>query len=104
MEQKPKQIQVVELVRTLFEYIHGNMGLLKFSVDSLQPDNGHGTDSDKWKVVCSFYKTLGSSQPTMYEVDVDLKTKTVSMKAIKGEVANEPEEKKVFRMVESNAP
>lgn len=89
MESKPKQIQAIELVRTLFEFIHGDLGLLRFSVDKLEPENGE--DSDKWEVVCSFYKTLSSQQPTVYDAKVNLKDKTVKFKAIKGEV---PEDKK----------
>ena len=33
-EEKPKQIRAIELVRNLFEAIHGNLGLLKFSLEN----------------------------------------------------------------------
>ena len=32
-ENKPKQIQAIDLVKELFEHIHGNLGLLRFSVE-----------------------------------------------------------------------
>lgn len=99
-QEKPKQIQAVELVRGLFEYIHGNLGLLRFSVDKLEPNNGHGEESDKWIVVCSFYKTLSSQQPTVYNAEVDLKENTVSFEAVKGDVAEDEKVKKSFKIVE----
>lgn len=79
-EEKPKQIQAVELVKTLFEYIQGNLGLLRFSIDTLEPINGKGqTESDKWRVVCSFYETLSSQSPTIYDAEVNLVDKTVKV-------------------------
>jgi hypothetical protein len=99
MENKPKQIRAVELVRDLFEYIHGNLGLLRFSIEELKPNNGHGTESDKWVVVCSFYKTLSSQQPTVYKTEVDLTSGTVTIEQIKGEDKT-PEPKKVYRIQE----
>ena len=88
-EKKPKQIMAIELVKGLFESIHGNLGLLRFSLEKLEPDNGHGKDSDKWIVVCSFYKTLSSQEPTVYQADVDLKKNLVSIRAIKGDTNGE---------------
>jgi hypothetical protein len=79
-EEKPKQIQAVELVKSLFEYIQGNLGLMRFSIDILEPINGKDqTESDKWKVVCSFYETLSSQGPTVYEAEVNLTDKTVKV-------------------------
>lgn len=95
---KTKQIRAVELVKSLFESIHGNLGLLKFSLEKLEPNNGHGENSDKWLVICSFYKTLSSQEPTVYQADVDLKENLVSVKAIKGETDGETPKK--YRLVE----
>ncbi|MEI8364481.1 MAG: hypothetical protein WCF78_03425 [archaeon] len=53
-----KQIQAVDLVKSLFESIHGNLGLLKFSLEELKPINGDGDNSERWVVICSFYKKL----------------------------------------------
>lgn len=93
-----KQIRAIELVKSLFESIHGNLGLLKFSLEKLKPNNGDGENSDKWLVICSFYKTLSSQEPTIYQADVDLKENLVSVKAIKGEVDGEIPKK--YRIVE----
>lgn len=84
-----KQVRAIQLVRSLFESIHGNLGLLKFSLEKLEPNNGHGTESDKWLVICSFYKTLSSQEPTIYQAEVDLIENLVSVKAIKGETEGE---------------
>ena len=87
--EKPKQIQAVELVKNLFEYIQGNMGLLRFSIDTLEPINGKGqSESDKWKVICRFYETLSSQSPTVYDAEVNLIDKTVkiSKKSKDGEI------------------
>ncbi len=97
-----KQIRAIELVKSLFESIHGNLGLLKFSLEKLEPNNGDGENSDKWLVICSFYKTLSSQEPTVYQADVDLKENLVSVKAIKGET--EGEIKKKYRMIEESSP
>ncbi len=79
-EGKPKQIQAVELVKNLFEYIQGNLGLLRFSIDTLEPINGKGQiESDKWRVVCSFYETLSSQGPTTYDAEVNLIDRTVKV-------------------------
>src|SRR3989338_11654226 len=100
-EEKPKQIRAIELVRNLFEAIHGNLVLLKFSLEKLEPNNGKGKDSDKWIVICSFYKTLSSQEPTVYQADVDLTQDLVSINAIKGEI--EGERPKKFRLVEQSS-
>ncbi len=80
-----KQIQAVDLVKSLFESIHGNLGLLKFSLEELKPINGDGDNSERWVVICSFYKTLSSQEPTVYEAEVNLLDNTVRVKAIRGE-------------------
>ena len=100
-EEKPKQIRAIELVRNLFEAIHGNLGLLKFSLEKLEPNNGKGKDSDKWIVICSFYKTLSSQEPTVYKADVDLTENLVSINAIKGEVDGETQKK--YKLVEKSS-
>ncbi|MFH1439306.1 MAG: hypothetical protein ABIG89_01990 [Candidatus Woesearchaeota archaeon] len=97
-EKKPKQIQAIELVKSLFESIHGNLGLLKFSLEKLEPNNGNGKDSDKWIVVCSFYKTFSSQEPTVYEANVNLKENLVSIIAIKGDTNGEKTRK--FKIIE----
>jgi hypothetical protein len=93
-----KQVRAIQLVRNLFEAIHGNVGLLKFSLEKLEPNNGHGSDSDKWLVICSFYKTLSSQEPTIYQADVDLTNNIVSVKAIKGETNGDIPKK--YKLVE----
>ena len=100
-EEKPKQIRAIELVRNLFEAIHGNLGLLKFSLEKLEPINGKEKDSDKWIVICSFYKTLSSQEPTVYQADVDLTEDLVSINAIKGEIGGETPKK--YRLVEESS-
>jgi hypothetical protein len=94
-----KQIRAIDLVKGLFEHIHGNLGLLRFSIEKLEPNNGGGQNSDKWLVICSFYKTLSSQQPTVYQADVDLTENLVSVKAIKGET--EGETQKTYRVEET---
>ena len=83
-DQKPKQIQAIDLVKGLFEHIHGNLGLLKFSVEKMIPRNGipDNPDANKWEVIFSFYKTLSSESSTRYFAEVDLPEKTVSVKEI----------------------
>ena len=86
-ENKSKSIQVIELVRSLFEYIHGNLGLLKFSIDRLEPkNNGHpGQDSNIWEVECSFYEALGSKAPTHFIAEVNLSQNQVMIKKLTNE-------------------
>ena len=33
-------IKAIELTRSLFESVHGNLGLLKFNIEELTPTNG----------------------------------------------------------------
>ncbi len=81
--EKIKSVQAIELVRTVFESIHGNIGLLKFNIEELTPKNGKGEDdSQKWEIICSFYETLGSANPSRYSATVDLKDNTISIKKL----------------------
>lgn len=78
-------IKAIELTRKVFEHVHGNLGLLRFNVEELTPINGtETTESKKWKIICSFYETLGSTSPSRYEVSVDLNTNTVHFKKVSG--------------------
>ena len=79
-------IKAIQLTRSVFESVHGNIGLLKFNIEELTPTNGTATEeSKKWKIICSFYETLSSTAPSRYEVAVDLTTNTVSIKKLSGE-------------------
>lgn len=78
-------IKAIQLVRNVFEHVHGNLGLLKFSIEELIPTNGtETTESKKWDIICSFYETLGSTSPSKYKASVDLNTNTVTIKKIVG--------------------
>ncbi|MEK7570866.1 MAG: hypothetical protein AAB553_01205 [Patescibacteria group bacterium] len=78
-------ITAIKLTRSLFESVHGNIGLLNFNIEELTPTNGTATEeSKKWKIICSFYETLGSTSPSRYEVTVDLNTNSVSIKKLSG--------------------
>lgn len=100
MPEKPKQIQAIDLVKQLFEHIHGNLGLLRFSVEKLEPNNTipNNQNADKWIVKFSFYKTLSSGQPTRYHADIDLTDKTVSVKEVDSE--GKPSEEKKYKITE----
>ena len=83
MAGKSLSIQAIELTRAVFESIHGNLGILKFNIAELTPTNGtNGENSKKWRVICSFYETLGSTEPASYQVDVNLNDNTVAIKKI----------------------
>lgn len=83
-------IKAIKLTRAVFESVHGNIGLLKFNIEELAPTNGtDGTESKKWKVVCSFYETLGSESPSRYEANVNINDNTVSIKKLGIEEAKE---------------
>ncbi len=100
-EEKPKQIQAIDLVKELFEHIHGDLGLLRFSVEKLEPKNGvpNNPDSNKWNIIFSFYKTLSSQQPTKYLAKVILNEKIVSFNEI--DKSGKPsEKKKIYKIVE----
>ena len=101
MPEKSASISAIELTRTVFEYVHGNLGLLKFNVEELKPINGtSGEESKKWEITCSFFETLGSTAPSRYKVSVNLEDNTVAIKKLSGE-ANEPEQK--FTVVEKES-
>ncbi len=79
-------IRAIELARSVFEHIHGNLGILKFSVEELKPTNGSPTtESQKWDVVCSFFESLGSSSPTRFLASVNLIENTVTIKKLSAE-------------------
>lgn len=81
----PTSVRAITLTRRVFEHIHGNLGLLKFNIEELTPTNGTDTEeSTKWDIVCSFYETLGSSEPSKFKVSVDLNTNTVRFEKISG--------------------
>jgi len=93
MPEKSASIRAIELTRAVFESIHGNLGILKFSVEELTPTNGsNGEESKKWDVICSFYETLGSSSPSRYKASVNLNDNTITIKKLGGD-ANEPAKK-----------
>ncbi len=101
MTEKPKQIRVIDLVKDLFENIHGNLGLLRFSIEKLEPKNGipNNPNADKWEVIFSFYKTLSSQQPTKYLAEVNLQDNTVSVNEI--DVSGQSiTKKKTFKLIE----
>lgn len=76
-------IQAIQLVRKVFESVHGNLGLLKFNIEELTPTNGDvEEDSQKWDIICSFYETLGSTAPSRYQASVDLNKNTVVIKKL----------------------
>lgn len=85
MTNESTSIQAIQLVRRVFESVHGNLGLLKFNIEELTPTNGtNGQDSKKWDITCSFYETLGSTAPSRYKASVDLEKNTVVFKKISG--------------------
>jgi hypothetical protein len=102
MAEQPKQIRAIDLVKGLFEHIHGNLGLLRFSIEKLEPKNcvPNNPDADKWEVIFSFYKTLSSSQPTRYLAEVNLKDNMVSVNEL--DIKGQPSEpKKTYQIVEN---
>jgi len=84
MAEKPKQIQAIDLVKGLFEHIQGNYGLLRFTVEKLEPNNGvkDNIDAMKWIVIVSFYQTPSSDKPVRYHANVNLDDKTVSFREV----------------------
>ena len=86
MTNESASIKAIKLTRAVFESIHGNLGLLKFNIEELTPTNGaNGEDSERWKIICSFYETLSSSAPSRYEVNVNLPENTVRIKKLSGD-------------------
>ena len=97
MPEESASIKAIELARKVFEYIHGNLGLLKFNIEELTPVNGAGgEESKKWDIICSFFETLGSTAPSRYKVSVNLADNTVVIKKLTGE-QTEPEKKFTVR-------
>jgi len=89
---KTNSIKAIELTRQVFEHVHGNLGILKFNVESLTPTNGTETEeSKKWDIVCSFYETLGSPEPSKYKVSVDLNTNSVTFNKISRNPSQAPQ-------------
>ena len=86
MPNESASIQAIQLVRKVFEHVHGNIGVLKFNIEELTPINGiNGEGSKKWKVVCSFFETVGSSAPSRFESMVNLNDNTVTIKKLGAE-------------------
>lgn len=76
-------IQAIQLVRMVFEQVHGNLGVLRFNIEELVPINGvDSEDSKKWKVICSFFESVGSSSPSRFESIVNLTDNTVTIKKL----------------------
>lgn len=97
MPETSLSIKAIELTRAVFESVHGNLGLLKFNIEELTPTNGtNGENSQKWRIICSFYETLGSSSPSRYQVDVNLNDNTVTLKKLGGDPAT-PETKFIVK-------
>ena len=83
MPTESASIKAIQLVRRVFEHVHGNLGLLKFNVEQLIPTNGtNGAESQKWDIICSFYETLSSTVPSKYKASVDLTSNTIQFKKI----------------------
>jgi len=83
MPTESASIEAIKLTRMVLESVHGNLGVLKFNIDELTPINGtNGEESKKWKVICSFFESLGDSAPSKYEVMVNLNDNTVSIKKL----------------------
>ncbi|OIO64982.1 hypothetical protein AUJ30_01700 [Candidatus Wolfebacteria bacterium CG1_02_39_135] len=83
MPSESASIQAIQLVRTVFENVHGNLGVLKFNIEELTPINGADEkDSKKWKVICSFFESVGSSSPSRFESIANLNDNTVTIKKL----------------------
>lgn len=73
MAPKSASIQAIELARSVFESVYGNLGLLSFSIERLIPTNGsNGKESQKWDIICSFKESLGSIEPTRFRASVNV--------------------------------
>ena len=83
MPNESASIQAIQLVRRVFEHVHGNLGVLRFNIEELIPINGtNGENSQKWKVICSFFETVGSSSSSRFESIVNLNDNTVTIKKL----------------------
>ena len=58
------------IVKSYFESVYGNIGMLLFKVESVNPN----TQENVWKVVCSLFTSLGSGKRTKYLVSVNIAT------------------------------
>ena len=63
------------IVKKYFSAIHDNLGLLAFKVEKVEPNSA----KDVWKVSCSFYPSIGSSQRSYYMVRVNINTGIVDV-------------------------
>lgn len=80
---KSDTIKAIELVRSLFEHIHGNLGLLSFSIEELKVLPKESESSlPKYEIICSFFETLGSDSQSKYTTVVDMANKEVTVKKI----------------------
>lgn len=88
MTDKPKQIQAIDLIKSVFENINGNLALLRFTIEKMIPVNGipNNPNADKWEAVVSFYQTLSSQQPTKYQVEIQISEKLVSFCPLDGDI------------------
>lgn len=102
MEVKSASIRAIELTRAVFESIHGNLGLLKFTIEELIPTNGtNGEESKKWDIVCNFFESLGSSAPSRYKVSVNLNDNTITIKKLDVKSEEPPQKYKVVEQSEN---
>jgi len=105
MTNESASIKAIELTKKVFEYVHGNLGLLKFNIEELTATNGsNGEESKKWDIICSFYETLGSQAPSRYKVSVNLNDNTVVLKKIDKEQDEKDEPEKRFTIIEKKEP
>lgn len=58
------------LVKNYFETTLGNLGLLRFLIESAILDE----DRNVWIVRCSFFSSLGSAKRVKYEVEINAET------------------------------
>ena len=61
--------QATKIVREYLEQNYGNLGMLLFRIEFVQP-NG---DKDKFRVLCSLLPSLGSKDRVFYYARVDIK-------------------------------
>jgi len=69
----PEEIDVIKattLVKEYFQNIYGNLGLLLFKIESVNPN----TEANVWVVYCNFFTSLGASKRTRYKVRVNIQT------------------------------
>jgi len=104
MTDQPKQIQAIDLIKSVFEHINGNLALLRFTIEKMTPVNGvpDNTNADKWEAIVSFYQTLSSQQPTKYQVDIQISEKLVSFCPLEGDTKVK-EKTKAYKVVEDNS-